>query len=608
MNISILPDFAQLSRAVAARIAQIVRQKPDAVLGLATGSTPLGVYAELIRLHREEDLDFSRVTTFNLDEYFPIEKNAPQSYHRFMREKLFAHLNIRPENCFIPSGEVRSLAQVEADCIAFEQKIAALGGLDLQLLGIGRTGHIGFNEPGSPRDCRTRLVILDHLTRADAAADFFGLENVPVRAITMGIGTILDARELILMASGAPKAPIMAEALEGKITSKVPASWVREHGKLTVFLDESAAANLEQRAQPWRVADADFHSPALRERTLISVALERDTPLMRISREDLASSGAARLALTDSGLEQIKNEVDASIRAKMDDETHLPSGKTVLCLSPHPDDDVICCGATLLKLSARANRVFVAFGVNGANAVRDKDVLVLLRAHHPRLTSFLEEHLEPGKSLQDVINEVRTSIYEREPGAPDAPLLRDLKRLVREGEASDACQKMGAQPLFWNLPFYNQERDINETDVEIALETLRHTQPDLVLLTGEFNDPHGTHEKCAQAFEEAAKLYAQEGGKSFERWYYRGAWDEWPLWAGDFFSIFDKAMMEQKIGLILDHISQLDPVFPGGSDPREFFERARDRNRDTARNLQKLGLLPPSRSFDPLYAEIFRRI
>jgi len=607
MNTTILPDYPRLCQSVAARIARVVREKPDAVLGLATGSTPIGVYKELIRLHREENLDFSRVRAFNLDEYFPLDDDAPQSYARFMREKLFGALNIQAHNCFIPSGKRRSLESVGADCAAYEARIAGAGGLDLQLLGIGRTGHIGFNEPGSALESRTRLVVLDHLTRADAAADFFGLENVPVRAITMGIATILEAREVVLMASGAAKAPVVREALEGKITSKVPASFLRQHAPLRVFLDESAAAQLTERAQPWRAPGADFGSPTLAKRALLSVALELNKPLDALSREDLAAAGAARLAPDERDLAGVKSQVKGELVASLDDERHLPQNQTVLCLSPHPDDDVICCGATLLKMASRGNRLFVAFGVNGANAVRDKDVLALLRARHPRLVSYLEEHTEPGKTFEQVFDDLRATIFEREAGAPDAPLLRELKRLVREGEASDACRKMSARPLFWNLPFYNENRDIGEADVDIALETLRQIQPDLVLLTGEFNDPHGTHEKCAQAFERAAQRYLSEGGKTFARWNYRGAWDEWPLWAGDFFSVFGKEAMEQKIGLILDHISQLDPLFPGGTDPREFFERARDRNRDTARQLQHLGLLPPSRSFDPIYAEVFRR-
>jgi glucosamine-6-phosphate deaminase len=494
---------------------------------------------------------------------------------------------------------------LEADCEAYETAIREIGGLDFQLLGIGRNGHIGFNEPGSRQDSRTRMVVLDHVTRTDAAADFFGLENTPVRAITMGVGTILEAKEVILLATGVRKAGIVAEALEGKITSKVPASFLREHPNAHFWLDEAAAAELTMRARPWRLPDANFEDAALRRRTLATVALESGKHLADLNRDDLAAAGALRLALTESGLEKSRQIVLDEFNNAIDDGLHLPREETVLCLSPHPDDDVICCGGTLLKMNEAGNKLFVAFGVSGANAVRDKDVLTLLRARHPRLISYLEEHTEPGKSVEDVFQEIRQFIFEREPGQPDETLLRELKRLVREGEASDACRKMGAKPVFWDLPFYRDNGPVEQKDIDIALATLRRVQPDLVMLTGELNDPHGTHEKTVEAFEKATEIYLREGGKPFRRWKYRGAWDEWPVWAGSYFSLFDKGIMDQKVGLILDHISQLDPMFPGTSDPREFFERARERNRQSARDLQKLGIIPPSRSFDPVYAEVF---
>jgi len=576
MAMEICPSYAHICAEVAGRIASLVRAKPDAVLGLATGSTPIGVYGELIRLHREEGLDFSRVRAFNLDEYFPLAPDAPQSYARFMRERLFGAINIRPEDCHIPSGAARSVEQVEADCAAYEQLISACGGIDFQLLGIGRTGHIGFNEPGSPQNSRTRLVTLDSVTRNDAAGDFFGLENVPVRAITMGVGTILEAREIALVASGARKAAIVAEAFEGKITSKVPASFLREHSNTTFWLDDSAASalssgqnRLQEPRQLW-----------------IRAALLRAQRLEELGPE--------------------ARSVAADLVARMDDDAHLPSNQTVLCLSPHPDDDVICCGATLLKIASRGNRLFVAYGVSGANAVRDKDVLGLLRARHPRLISFLEENLEPGKSLEEAMNDVRSSLFEREAGAPDAPLLRSLKRLVREGEASDACRKMGAKPIFLDLPFYGDgahRLPLGPDDIDRMSVLLETVKPDVVLLTGEKNDPHGTHETCEEAFNRAAGDYSGE----FKRWNYRGAWDDYQTWEGDFFSVFDKARMDKKTDLILDHISQLDPLFPG-DQPLEFWERARNRNRENARQLQRLGLLPPSRSFDPLYVEVFRLI
>jgi glucosamine-6-phosphate deaminase len=607
-TIHVFSDYEAVSREVAARIAALIREKPNAVLGLATGSTPIGVYAELVRLHREENLDFSRVTCFNLDEYYPMMPEAPQSYHRFMREHLFDHINC--DHWHVPDGAPREIAEVEKYCADYEQLIADAGGLDLQLLGIGRTGHIGFNEPGSPQDSRTRLVVLDSLTRADAADDFFGVENVPVRAITMGVGTILSAREIVIMASGARKAAIVHEALEGKITSKVPASFLREHERAHWFLDESAASQLTAFAQPWRAA-SDFSSFELRRRALIDASQQLDKPLAKLTANDLQQVGLGALVHQVSSLEAAIQEVERDLQSHLDDEAHLPRGARVLCLSPHPDDDVICCGATLIKMAERdGNEVSVAYGVSGSNAVRDKDVLALLRAQHPRLIAYIEDHAPPGQSVQDVFDQIRMEIFEREAGAPDSVLLRNLKRLIREGEAADACRKMGAKPIFWDLPFYYEREKsaspVGDGDVQIALATLREVRPDVVMMTGEKSDPHGTHELCAQAFERAAKIYLAEGGASFARWHYRGAWDEYSVEQGDYFSVFEKELMEKKVGLILDHISQLDPVFPGSTDAREFYERARDRNRANARQLQALGVLPPSRSFAPIYAEVFQ--
>lgn len=607
-NLHVLNDYHSLCLEAAGRIADLIRKKPNAVLGLATGSTPIGVYDELVRLHREEDLDFSGVSTFNLDEYYPMNPNAPQSYARFMREHLFDHINC--QNWHVPSGEMRQPEQIEADCLRYEQMIEDAGGLDLQLLGIGRTGHIGFNEPGSSLDSKTRLVLLDFQTRADAAGDFFGQDNVPVRAITMGIGTIFSAKKILLLANGAKKASIVHEALEGKITSKVPASLLREHPGVSVLLDKQAAAELTEYARPWLAPNADFHNLTLRRKALVAASTELDKPLSKLNANDLQQVRLSALVHQMPSLEAAVQEVERDLKMRLDDSRFIPQNSNILCLSPHPDDDVICCGATLYKMNARGNRVTVAYGVSGSNAVRDKDVLAMLRTRHPRLVGYVENHLPENQSFDDVFNDIRQFIFERAAGQPDNQLLCNLKRLVREGEASDACLQLNATPRFLDLPFYysreTERHPVGEDDVAIMLEMLRETKPDLVLQTGEKSDPHGTHEMCAQAFERAAKIYLEEGGKKFDLWEYRGAWEEYQAGEGDFYSVFDKALMEIKIGLILDHISQLDPLFPGTTDPREFYERARDRNRDTARELQQLGILPASRSFDPIYAEAFR--
>ncbi len=391
--------------------------------------------------------------------------------------------------------------------------------------------------------------------------------------------------------------------------------------------------------RPWSAADADWSDPALRRRALLTVAQEAGKSLSMLREDDLRAGSCAALldeyaVRQNRSLEQIAAEVERDMKARLSDDSHLPQNQNVLCLSPHPDDDVICCGATLSKMTARGNRVTVAYGVSGSMAVRDKDVLMHLSGRHPLLVSYIEERIAavelsadepaaagrngqhaahiaaPGRSFDDVVDRIRSYIFARAKDDADARLLHELKRLVREGEAAEGCRRMKAAPLFLNLPFYQtgavRKNPVGPDDAAVVRRALQETQPDVVLLTGELNDPHGTHEMCAEAFERGAAEYLKAGGKPFARWRYRGAWDEYEPWQGDYFSIFDSTATDKKIGLILDHISQLDPLFPGDSDTREFYERARDRNRATARQLQALGVLLPSPAFDPLYAEVFQ--
>lgn len=238
-KVIVAPDYAHLCERVAAQISAQVRARPNAVLGLATGSTPLGVYELLVQRCQTGDLDFSDVTCFNLDEYYPMSPTSPHSYHAFMQEHLFRHINCR--RWFVPDGRAGSPAQIAHSCREYEARIADAGGIDFQLLGIGRTGHIGFNEPGSLPASRTRLVSLAPRTREDAAEAFGSLSAVPQQAVSLGIGTILEAREIVLMASGTAKAEIVRAACSGEATERVPASWVRTHPTAAFFLDEDAA-------------------------------------------------------------------------------------------------------------------------------------------------------------------------------------------------------------------------------------------------------------------------------------------------------------------------------------------------------------------------------
>jgi glucosamine-6-phosphate deaminase len=335
----------------------------------------------------------------------------------------------------------------------------------------------------------------------------------------------------------------------------------------------------------------------------------QDKPISQAptNRDQIIRTGLERgkpLASLEEFDERDRQWVEADLREKSSDDALLPRHKNIVCLSPHPDDDVICCGATLLKLAARGNKITVIYGVSGANAVRDKDVLAHLLARQPRLLSHVEANLAAGQSLEDTLTQVRSEVVGGQ--VAPSPLMHQLKGLVREVEASEGCRKIGARPVFLNLPFYGDGKNrapISDADVQLMCTALEAASPDLVFLTGELADPHGTHEVCERIFDLAvAQLF--DGPSPFQRWEYRGSYQEWRVEEACFFSVFDQAMMERKLDLILDHVSQLEPLFPG-NDTREFWERVQERNRQNARELQTLGILPASS--EPYFAEVFHR-
>src|SRR5438477_10584833 len=288
----VVPDHDDLAVLLADRVAEVIARETAAkgrcVLGLATGSTPLGIYRELIRRHQAGEVDFSRVVTFNLDEYYPMPPDSPHSYRRYMWENLFAHVNIRPEQVHVPDGSVPRERLAE-HCDAYERAIAEAGGIDLQLLGIGKSGHIGFNEPGSSQDSRTSLAILDTVTRKDAAADFFGEDNVPREAITMGVATILDAKEIALLATGEHKAGIVARAVEGDISTDVAATFLQRHQSVTVYLDLPAAAELTRIKTPWILEGVDW-TPAMVERSVVWLAERSGKAVLKLSAREYAEN------------------------------------------------------------------------------------------------------------------------------------------------------------------------------------------------------------------------------------------------------------------------------------------------------------------------------
>jgi glucosamine-6-phosphate deaminase len=588
----VMDDHEELGRAVARRIAAIVREKNGrgeiAVLGLATGSTPIGVYRELIRMHREEGLDFARVMTFNLDEYYPMTPDSAHSYVRFMWENLFQAIEIPRANVHIPDGTVPRAA-VDAHCAAYEEAIRAAGGLDFLLLGIGRSGHVGFNEPGTSRDSRTHLVFLDSITRADAASDFFGEENVPLEALTMGVATILDAREVVLLATGEHKAPIVRRAVEGEVHPDVAATYLQEHPAATVYLDSAAASELTRMATPWLLGQVEW-TPARETGAVIWLSLRVGRSILRLSTKDYRDNHLSSLVVRYGSAGPINGEVFNRLIAKIRGRSKLPSRRRVLVFSPHPDDDVISMGGILRKLVENQNRITVAYQTSGNIAVFDHDVR--------RYLDFLErgEAVLGGDTgdVRETVRRIREALALKKAGEMDIPEVQALKRVIRESEAVSALESVGLDvgaARFLNLPFYQtgkvRKDPITAADVDILVATLDQLKPEIVFAAGDLSDPHGTHRMCLEAIREALARYR---GPAPELWLYRGAWQEWPVGEASILVPLSEGELHQKILAIFKHQSQKDKAPFPGPDEREFWERTEDRNRGTADLLARLGL------------------
>lgn len=583
------------SRHAAHLVERLVRDNAAAgrptVLGLATGSTPVGFYRELIRLHRDEGLDLSAVVTFNLDEYFPIPGDDAHSYRLWMHETFFDHVNIRPENIHIPDGTLKPEA-VEDFCTRYEADIEAAGGIDLQILGIGRTGHIGFNEPGSTRNSRTRLVTLDPVTRRDAAGDFFGEENVPVSAITMGVGTIMEARKVLLMAFGEHKASIVLKAVEELPSEAISASFLHGHPDATCLLDEAAAGELTLFRRPWEVTAVEWTPDRIRQ-AVVWLSLKLDKALLKLSDLDFRDHHLYDLLREHGPAETLGERI---FQDRLKTIQHHPAGaekKTVLVFSPHPDDDVISMGGTLIRLVEQGHTVHVAYMTSGNIAVFDHDAR--------RFADFVESFnrlfgIEPTKT-DDFKDRVQSFLDNKRPGQPDSPEVLKIKGLIRETEARAAALACGIpadQLEFMDLRFYRTgtiaKAPIHPEDITDIERLFARLQPAQIYVAGELSDPHGTHRTCAEAIYEAVRR-VRTTGQNFEVWLYRGAWEEWEPHQIEMAVPISPETVERKKLAIFRHQSQKDKaMFPGGQDKREFWQRAEERNLSTASAYDALGL------------------
>ena len=610
--VTVFSKAEQASTAVANEIAHLIKTRTLAgrscTLGLATGSTPLGVYRELVRLHKEEALSFQNVITFNLDEYYGIAHDASQSYHRFMWENLFSHIDIPRENVHIPEGGLPS-EQLGEYCQRFEREIREAGGLDLQLLGIGRTGHIGFNEPGSPADSRTRLVALDHVTRLDAASDFYGEQYVPRRAITMGVGTILESRRIILMAFGENKSAIVAQAVEGYQSTNVPASYLQEHPHVQFVLDNAAAAELTRCKSPWVLGPVTWN-PDMTKRAVIWLARKLNKAILKLTDEDFGEHGLQDLLAGQGPAYDINLGVFRELVGKI---TGWPAGKPetlrrpgdirrpgdtvfpkkILVFSPHPDDDVISMGGTIIRMVDQGHEVHIAYQTSGNIAVFDADAL----RYADFVTEFNRGFGLDAASVERLERQVEEFVVRKKAGDSDAPPLRTIKTLIRRCEARAGAKTCGIPPQqvhFLDLPFYEtgliRKNPIGETDVQIILDLLKSLQPHQIYAAGDLSDPHGTHRMCLEALLQAVERMDRHTGHAPEVWLYRGAWQEWDPESIDMAIPLSPGELARKRDAIFKHQSQKDRAMFPGTDQREFWQRAENRNRGTADIFNRLGL------------------
>ena len=601
----ILPDATKASKMVAREIANLIHARnqtgQNTVLGLATGSTPIQVYSELVHIHKKENLSFKRVITFNLDEYYPIKPNELQSYVRFMNEHLFDHIDIKKENVHIPDGTIPK-EDVHDYCKEYEEKIEQAGGLDVQILGIGRTGHIGFNEPGSLKKTRTRLVTLDELTRSDAAASFFGEENVPRRAITMGVGTILDAQKIYMMAWGEPKAKIIKRAVEGEISDQVPATFLQEHENTRIVLDEAAASELTRRKTPWLVGPVDWDQKRIRK-AVTWLSLEIGKPILKLTDEDYNQNGLNDI-LIDHGPAynvniDIFNKVQHTItgwpggKPNADDtnrpERKEPFPKKVLIFSPHPADDVISMGGTLMRLVEHGHDVHVVYQTSGNIAIYDDEAL--------RYADFISQYGKNGdeKNLYDTLTE---KLDEKKSGDLDSEEMLRLKTFIRKVEAKSACRYSGIPEEnihFLEMPFYETGRakknDLSQKDIELISDVIKQVEPHQIYAAGDLSDPHGTHRICWGAIKESLKnLRDEEWMKDCYIWLYRGIWQQWDISEIDMAVPLSPGERLKKRRAIFKHASQKDQPKYQGSISGEFWMIADQRTMEIAKNYDQLGL------------------
>jgi glucosamine-6-phosphate deaminase len=599
------------SKFVASEIKKLIQetqsQGKNCVLGLATGSTPISMYAELVRMHKEEGLSFKNVITFNLDEYYPIERAAFQSYWSFMHRHLFNHIDIDKNNIHIPNGELGK-EEVKKYCQHYDQLIENLGGIDLQVLGIGNNGHIGFNEPGSSIFSKTRITSLDNSTRVANSFEFQNISQVPRMAVTMGISTIMKAKKVLLMAWGM-KAPIILKSVEGHVTEQIPASILQQHNDCTFILDETAANELTRIKSPWLTGECEW-TPQMIKRAVVNMALKLQKPVLSLTTHDYNENGLSDLLVEKGDAYEINLQVYYLLRDSITGwpggkpnavipahpERSNPHPKRCLIFSPHPDDDIISMGGTFMRLHDQGHEVHVAYQTSGNIAVTDEFVTRFLDF----AVGFEEMFGIDNNTSKEILYESKKFLSAKKTNERDTTEIRSIKGLIRRCEAKATCRYVGLKDEnihFQNLPFYEtgtvEKKPLSEDDIQITIQLLNEIKPHQIFCAGDLADPHGTHKVCLDiVFESLKRIKASDEVwiKDCYVWMYKGAWQEWDIAEIEMaIPMSPDQVMKKRYGIFI-HQSQKDMVPFQGSDAREFWQRAEERNSNTANQFANLGL------------------
>jgi glucosamine-6-phosphate deaminase len=609
--VQIYKNSIEGSNAVAAQIATLIKEKQakklPCVLGMATGTTPILLYKELVRLHKEEGLSFKNVVTINLDEYYPIEKTAYQSYWSFMHRHLFDLVDIDPKNIHLPNGEWTK-ENLKESCITYEQTIEKTGGIDLQILGIGKNGHIGFNEPGSSFHSKTRVIHLDQQTRVANTYEFHDLNKVPKLAITVGISSIMKAKKIVLLAWG-DKASIIARSIEGDVTEQIPASVLQNHDDCTFVIDELASSDLTRNKAPWLTGSNDW-TPNMIKSAVISLALKLDKTVLSLTADDYKENSLSDLLVLKESVYDINLQVFYMLRDTITGwpggkpnavipahpERSAPHPKKVLIFSPHPDDDIISMGGTFMRLQEQGHDVHVAYQTSGNIAVTDEFVTRFLDF----AVGFEDLFGIDNKKSQEILINARKFLAEKQTTHLDTAEIRAIKGLIRRCEAKATCRYVGLKDTnyhFLDLPFYEtgtiDKKPMSELDIRITMDLLKELKPHQVYCAGDLADPHGTHKVCLEIIFESLRRLKASGETWINDcwvWLYKGAWQEWAVSEIEMaVPMSPDQVLKKRFGIFI-HQSQKDSVPFQGTDSREFWQRAEIRNANTANLYASLGL------------------